>query len=229
MKRLNEIAEKIPYIGKVLTTKIRPEHLVAAIGVFIAGEAQAGGSLELLVGDKDARTDIKAYGTVTEDADLPTDKVGYFLRNRTSADYKGNSTFFAVGDTWYPIAGGFDALLEGQAWPGAGLQPRFGMQSFHKFGKLTLYHSSTRSVGPNPDTEVVVRPTFTPNISGDYNLFLRVEAITNIGDGQFNYATQRPRIGVQKGDTTVGVGVDMFQPKGAKGTINVGAFVEMRR
>ena len=226
-EKLNETARKIPYIGDLLTTEISPKGLaIAALAATIAlspTPATAGGSVEAMTGHKSTTIDTKISAEVAP-------KTNLFVRQMTTADYKGDVSVFGLADLSYKIVDGLDIVGEIQAAPGMGVIPRVGAQYFGQCGDLTLYVLGTVKAGEKPDGEFVTVIGYTPELTEGVSLLTSIENLTSVGENGHQFSGQKLRLGVTLDDKyQIGAGADLTEV-GNEGTLegNVGGFVGLK-
>jgi hypothetical protein len=184
------------------------------------GAAKAGGSAEIMAGDKKATIDLKVNTNLAP-------RTNMFLRGMTGVDYDNNVDYFGLADVSFNIVGGLDALVDTQYISGAGFVPRAGLQYFKKVGDLTMYGNGTVKLGEDPDGEFVVNLGYTPKINKAFSIVLDAENVTSVGKKGHNFSVQRLRAGVGYKKHSVGAAVDVTEAGGEVKT-NVGGFYKVR-
>lgn len=233
-KKLNETAEKIPYVGDVLAREIGIKEIgVAALGAYMvlvsaAPALAADASVELVSG-----VDADNYTHTTIDAKLSGElakRTGIFLRNRTGIDSESMVNSFTCIDLTYALGKGFDAVGETQFSAGAEIDPRLGVQYFHKFRNgITTYALVTRNFNDDPNTELTGVLGYSGILKGEWKLMGRWEEIINIGDETYNYDTTRLRLGINRGRFSFGPALDISGiGSGERPTYIPGGFVQVK-
>src|SRR3989344_3244588 len=202
-KRLNDIAGKVPYIGKALTAEIKPRDLaVAAIAaVYLTlgsiNPAKAGPRVntEAMWGEnEDAQTmtlDTKVFGTIGG-------KLDYFLRNRTPIDMNERNTTrptVTFIDLDYELLKGLDVVLAAELVTGAPADPRRKMQNFYTKNGLMLYTVATRKLGEDPNTKWKFDLGYSGKIRGDLGWRTNLEQWFIFPDGDPTATISRFRLG----------------------------------
>ena len=196
----------------------------AAIIILTAYAANAG-SIELMATGESSTSDIKANGTIPGG-------IGFFTRNRQTLDYDSETVNpFSVIDVSYPLplGDGFDALVEGQFTAGDSPDKRFGIQYFKKFGEEgktgSAYALVSKRFAMDPNTEIVVKGTYTPTLIGDLTLLTQWESALNLNGSDRNYAVQRVRAGLGYKGLSGGIGVDVSTSAEGETEAGIGGFV----
>ena len=224
-KQFNDLMKKIPYVGDALTTEIKSKHLItagmAALGIGSAVPAQAGGSIDTLVGSKSTVLDVKSYGDVIGDLD-------FFARFTDNLSYKGGMGTFGLANLSYPLVGSLLGVLETQFIPGYGTVPRAGVKNFSSNGSWSLFGLATVSVEDELTVEGLVEVGYSgKHITGN------IEYIADfMKDGKPLFSILRARVGYNVNvDLVVGAGVDITSLDGTNTAneleFNAGAHVKI--
>ncbi|MBT4604121.1 hypothetical protein HOC01_00640 [archaeon] len=184
------------------------------IGVAIAGligygpVANAGGSAELMAGQKDTTLDVKVASELAP-------KTNLFIRDTTTVGYDNQVDHFGLVDLSYNLVGGLDVVVETQFIPGVGVIPRLGSQYFKEVDDLSVYALATAGLnGKEVDAEVLVNLTYVPKLSENLNLVLNAENVTNLGKDGHNFSTQFLRTGLSNGTYEAGLGLNLAEADG---------------
>tara|TARA_Y100000310_G_C20656794_1_gene802392 strand:+ start:938 stop:1567 length:630 start_codon:yes stop_codon:yes gene_type:complete len=182
--------------------------------------ANAGGSVEVMAGDKNTTLDTKVMADVA-----PRTKL--FLRGRTSVDYQGEVSYFGLADLNVNLVDGLDAVAEAQFIPGVGVVPRLGLGYFKKVDDFSVYGLATAGFnGEDVDAEFLVNLIYKPQLTEDLNLVLNLENVTNIGEQGHNFSVQRLRTGLGIDNYEFGVAADLTEA-GGEVTPNVGGYAKL--
>lgn len=198
--------------------------LVAAAWLAVAPAKAVEVSVEAMSSENTWVLDSKVSGTIDR-------KVGYFFRNTTSIDYEADNqaSAFSLLDLTYPLGKGFDFVAEGQFPNGLPFDPRLGMQYFKGFNNsLTVYALATRNFSENPDIEVDLLLKYAPPINKRTNLLAQWESLLNAGDKQYNFDTQKIRLGMKYKGIGFGAASDITGAWSGEPDYNVGGFILLR-
>jgi len=197
---------------------------VAIAALMVCGTpsvANAGGSVEVMAGDKSTTLDTKVRTNVAPRTNL-------FLRGRTSVDYQGEVGYFGLADLSVNLVDGLDAVAEAQFIPGVGVVPRLGLGYFKKVDDFSVYGLATAGLnGENVDAEFVANLRYAPQLTDDFNLVLNLENVTNVGEQGHNFSVQRLRTGLGHDNYEFGVAVDITEA-GGEVTPNVGGYAAIK-
>jgi len=183
--------------------------------------ANAGGSVEVMAGDKSTTLDTKVMTKVAPRTNL-------FLRGRTSVDYQGEVGYFGLADLSVNLVDGLDAVAEAQFIPGVGVVPRLGLGYFKKVDDFSVYGLATAGLnGENVDAEFVANLRYAPQLTDDLNLVLNLENVTNVGEQGHNFSVQRLRTGLEHDNYEFGLAADLTEA-GGEVTPNVGGYAAIK-
>jgi len=233
-KKLNKTAEKMPYVGKVLTKDISIKDIgIVGIGAYMAllniNPALGANATAEVVSGADANSNV----STTIDTKLSGEiakRTNFFLRNRTSVRDDRTVDSFTVIDLSYALGHGFDAVAETQYAPGAELDSRLGIQYFREIGKnFTAYALVTRNFNENPNTELTGVLGYSKDINGKWKFVGRIEEVVNIADANYNYDLTRLRLGAGRGKFTIGPATDISEVgSGKKSTYMIGGSIGVK-
>ena len=93
--------------------------------------------------------------------------------------------------------------------PGVGLEPRAGVQYFHKFDDLKVAAFASTALLENPTGLFLVNLSYNPQFNDILGLSSNAEFITTVGEDGHNYSVQRLRLGVKLIGYQVGPALDL--------------------
>ncbi|MEK6911099.1 MAG: hypothetical protein AABW82_04975 [Nanoarchaeota archaeon] len=198
---------------KHITNKIKNSVKKGIAGLALAGSlafpsqtsAQMNGALEVLSGEKTTLTDTKLS------LDLGK-KVNVFGRNITSFDYEsGKKNPFSLVDVSYNLSNGLGGVFETQFVKGMAPDPRLGLQFFKKKDDLSFYSIGTININGEPNFEGVAKLRYTPRINDKFNGLFQLENLANFNGEGLNFAVQRARVGLVRGNYEFGVGANITE------------------
>ena len=189
----------------------------------IASAKAADGSIEAMCGDKQCVQDIKASGSLT-----PT--IGIFAREITTVDYTNQVGNFGLADLTHNVVGGLDGVAEIQYIPNLGALPRAGVQYFRSVGDVSVYALATSSLTNPAYGEALVNVSYTPALTPDLRLILRLEDVTDLSSKGHDFSKQRLRAGVTISDKLqLGAAGDIVEiGNSSKPTYNLGGFAGLK-
>ncbi|MEK6825541.1 MAG: hypothetical protein AABY00_02020, partial [Nanoarchaeota archaeon] len=193
------------------------------------------GRIEAFAGDKYTTLDTKVGGTLGK-------HFNYFGRNITTFDHnEKTSSPFSFIDLSVNVGKGFTLVNETQfidSSQGTIVTPRLGFEYFGKLSpistNLTLYTINTVNVPTHRDPllngENVTTLTWSPPLgkTGRYSGLLQVEAVTNIGEKGYNFASQNFRAGITTKRFEWGLGVNLGHAPDKKMSYTLGPFASIK-
>lgn len=190
--------------------------------------------VEAFAGNKKATLDIMFFKFI-KNKDGQQSNFLFFNRNRTSVDYKMNTTAFL------PLFGFTEAFsynhkkLKGLAPVfvlsilNSGVNPKAGIQYSRVKKDFTLFSWVVTETVKNPKVDIFFLGRFIPKLSKNWNLFSQIELIQTLPTlKQRNFSfTQRFRFGLKLKEFQFGLGIDLAQlgRNSFTSTQNKGAFL----
>ena len=183
-------------------------------------KAEAGGSAELMAGNRSATLDLKV-GTELAPG------LQFFTRQFSSVNYDNEVGHFGLINLGYNVWDGLNVLAQAQAIPGVGAAPRFGFEYFKQVGDFGLYGEAVSTVPESPQIELLANIGYRPSLTDDLRLVTDLEAITLLSPERgHDYSTQRLRLGLGAGQFEFGPALNL-EEVGGNVDYNVGGSVKV--
>jgi len=202
-KKIHEAAEKVPYIGDILTTEISTKGLLSLglasyLSLVPASVEGVDMSHELMFGKDIKVSDFKASGGLGS-------KMGYFFRSTSTVGEEGPADTLSLVDLSYSLGGGLDLVLETQFPSFADTHSRLGFQYFGEHKDLATYVLATQTLGKGPETALLLDLEYAMPI-GDKRLSIGLESLTEFTGSSCDFDEHKYRVGISKDGTTFGIG-----------------------
>lgn len=197
------------YVAAILATTM----MYGTISRAEAAEPSLHGVVEALAGystPNGVSGTADAIGKLTVD-----DHLMFFARYRGTADWQQDNGLttseFSVQNIRFPnLVGGVGVVLERQH-AGNWTDYRIGVQHAWNNDDISTYVLATAG---ETFAEGIAVVRYNREIS-DLTFFAQVEGVVDVSyKGDFLFATERPRVGIQKGSYSLALAADMVQQKG---------------
>ncbi|WP_298144462.1 hypothetical protein [Flavobacterium sp.] len=193
--------------------------LVILIGTTLTVRAQ---SIELFGGNKNFQGDIQWLKPFAVNS-----KFLFFNRNRFTADYNNNTTYFISGITAYEIKNGVgvanEMLITSEGW-----MPKLGTQYLKKSENTMIYAWLNCGYLKEFKYHLFSFIRFQPPINTKWNWYLQLELVANFNQYGNEFSAQRPRIGVSNKYFQVGMASD-FTQSGANWNLDLNTGIFLRK
>lgn len=178
-------------------------------------KANAGGSAELMAGNKSATLDLKVSAEIAPKLEL-------FSRNLPTVNYDNEVSYFGLASLGYAVFDGLNVLAQAQFIPGVGAAPRAGLEYFKQVGDFGLYGEAVTTVQESPQVELLANVGYRQQLTENLRLIADLEAITLLSPKRgHDYSTQRLRVGLGTGQFEFGPAINV-EETGGNGDYNVG-------
>ena len=183
-------------------------------------KADAGGSAELMAGNRSATLDLKVGIELAP-------RLQFFTRQLPSVNYDNEVSHFGLISLGCNVWDGLNVLAQVQAIPGVGTAPRLGFEYFKQVGDFGLYGEAVSTVQESPQIELMANVGYRPQLTEDLRLVADLEAITLLSPERgHDYSTQRLRLGLGAGQFEFGPALNL-EEVGGNVDYNVGGSVKV--
>ncbi len=205
------------------------QRLISIAGLLISlalpAKSYAGGSVELMAGNKNSTLDLKVGAEIAP-------KLQLFSRQISSLDYEWNVGHFGFASLGYNPWDGLSVLVQAQAIPGVGAAPRIGVEYFKQLGDFGLYGGVAGIVSdlqnnPKMEIELSAIVDYQPSLNENLQLATSVEAVTLLSPERgHDFSLQRLRLGLKTGKFEFGPALNLEETSDAV-SYNVGGAVKV--
>ncbi len=201
-KRVAVSEDKMSLFKKIMT-------VAGVIGCLaLPQKANAGGSAELMAGNRNATLDLKV-GVET------APRLQFFTRQLPSVNYDNEVNHFGLISLGYNVWDGFNILAQAQAIPGVGAAPRTGLEYFKQLGDFGLYGEAVSTVEESPIIELLADVGYRPQLTENLRFVADLEAVTLLNPERgHDYSTQRLRMGLGTGQLEFGPAANLEEAGG---------------
>ena len=170
--------------------------------------ASAGtyGSAELMSGHKSTTLDLKVGAELAP-------RVGLFLRNISTVDYKNKADYFGFGELTYNVVDGLNALVQAEVSPASGIVPGAGAEYIAQVDNLSVYLAAVGTFAntSSPQVELIAVAGYRSELTAGLKLVLNGETFTLVGLEGHIFSAQRIRAGIGIGQFEAGPALNLTE------------------